>query len=197
MRCNAEESITHLFFQCPYAAQVAPISQAIDPVSFNSFQDGWNCTRKIHSLPPTGIEAGSLTAWICWSIWISRNQLVFQKRNFSPAETIQKALFDAREWKLAQISSSPRHSIPAIRTEPNPRRPEHCVVFTDAAWNSSTGDAGLGWIIDDQNSSSELIIGTCSDRDFCLLAPYGRNLSCAYSYELCLLSRPRFNCNLL
>ncbi|XP_013624804.1 PREDICTED: methionine aminopeptidase 1D, chloroplastic/mitochondrial-like [Brassica oleracea var. oleracea] len=60
----------------------------------------------------------------------------FQKRSFTPAENLQKALTDAREWMMAQtppISKSPK---PSIRPKPNPRRSGQYSVFTDAAWNS-------------------------------------------------------------
>ena len=50
---------------------------------------------------------------------------------------------------MAQPLSTPKQSIPLIRLEPNPRIPGLCSIFTDAAWNSSTGTTGLGWIIDD------------------------------------------------
>ncbi|RID55858.1 hypothetical protein BRARA_G03098 [Brassica rapa] len=45
--------------------------------------------------------------------------------------------------------------MPVIRIEPNPRRLDLCSIFTDAAWNSTTGNAGLGWIVDDLVSSSQ------------------------------------------
>lgn len=93
-----------------------------------------------------------MAAWICWSIWIARNQLVFQKRSFSLMETLHKALSDAREWKMSQ-TDSPQLK-PLITIEPNPRQANQIAIFTDAAWNSSTGDAGFGWIVDDPVSRS-------------------------------------------
>ncbi|CAN7105132.1 unnamed protein product, partial [Brassica rapa subsp. narinosa] len=44
--------------------------------------------------------------------------------------------------------------IPLIRVEPNPRSAGNFSIFTDAAWNPSTGDAGFGWILDDLVSTS-------------------------------------------
>ncbi|CAN6846388.1 unnamed protein product [Brassica oleracea var. botrytis] len=120
-----------------------------------SFQEGWEKVLKLPSLPPAGIEAGTLAASIIWSLWRSRNNLIFEKRSFSPEETIQKALSDAREWRMAQPLSNPKQLIPLIRIEPSPRTHGLCSIFTDAAWNSSTGRAGLGWIIDDRVSSTQ------------------------------------------
>lgn len=130
-------------------------SSNFNPLVSLNFQEGWERARKIHSLPPMGIEAGTLAASIIWSLWRSRNQLIFEKRSFSPAETIQKAITDAREWISAQPPPIQKQPIPLIRLEPSPRNPDLCSIFTDAAWNASSGIAGLGWIIDDMVSSSQ------------------------------------------
>ncbi|KAF3598060.1 hypothetical protein DY000_02025448 [Brassica cretica] len=67
---------------------------------------------------------------------------------------ISKALTDAREWKLAQLPSNPQPPKPLIRSEPSPNRDELTPIFTDAVWNSTTGQAGLGWVFDDPASPS-------------------------------------------
>ncbi|KAF2570708.1 hypothetical protein F2Q70_00006874 [Brassica cretica] len=63
---------------------------------------------------------------------------------------------DAREWTLAQNHSNTA-SPPArmINLEPNPNRPNYLAIYTDAAWNPSTGCAAFGWIIDDPITSSQ------------------------------------------
>ncbi|XP_018467832.1 uncharacterized protein LOC108839579 [Raphanus sativus] len=48
---------------------------------------------------------------------------------------------------LAQPTADPKPLKPMIGIEPNPRR-------TSLAWNPSTRAAGLGWIVDDRDSSS-------------------------------------------
>lgn len=157
-RCKAVESVHHLLFQCPFADKVwklAPFPIDINSAALGNFKEGWERVRKLPSLPPVGIEPGSLAAWICWSLWRSRNHLIFEKRSFSPEETIQKAISDAREWQRAQSPPPLILSSPLIRCEPNPSKPGGCTIFTDAAWNSSSGFAGLGWIIDDLESSSQ------------------------------------------
>lgn len=111
--------------------------------------------RSIHSLPPTGIAAGTLASWIVWSLWISRNQLIFENREFTPVETLRKALSYAREWTVAQMPSTNQSARPLIGIEPRPLRPGECSVFTDAAWNATSGNAGLGWIVDDAASSTQ------------------------------------------
>lgn len=119
------ESITHLLFHCPFAVplrpDLAPSSCQTDSQSIHTFREGWERLRKINSLPPSGIEAGTFAAWICWSIWLSRNQLIFQNRTFTPAEIIQKALTDARELKLAQ--PSPNITLDDQTRSPSPQTP--------------------------------------------------------------------------
>ncbi|KAG5379633.1 hypothetical protein IGI04_027475, partial [Brassica rapa subsp. trilocularis] len=58
------------------------------------------------NLPPTGITI-NLLPWICWFLWISRNQLTFENRRSSPAALITKGLKAAQEWELAQSPTAP------------------------------------------------------------------------------------------
>ncbi|KAG2292835.1 hypothetical protein Bca52824_039504 [Brassica carinata] len=158
-RCRAEESITHALFTCPFATKVwdlAPFSLTFHANLVENTLSGLEASRKIPSLPPVGLAAGSLSSWIVWSIWLSRNQLLFQRRDFTPEETVTKAITDAREWTLAQ--NHPTNVSPGqrmINLEPNPNRQAHSSIFIDAAWNPSTGCAGFGWIIDDPVTPSQ------------------------------------------
>ncbi|XP_018466282.1 uncharacterized protein LOC108837757 [Raphanus sativus] len=155
-RCNGTESITHLLFYCPYASQVwalAPLSSPIDTGDITSTLEGWERVRKLQSLPPVGLETGTLAASIVWNIWIARNHLLFQNRDFSPEETILKAITDAREWLLAQPPMKIPQSKPLIMLEPNPMR-SGVTIYADAAWNPSSESAGFGWIIDDRVSAT-------------------------------------------
>ena len=122
-RCNEEESVKHLLFQCPYAEKVwllAPTEIDFNTQNINSVCDGWERARKIPSLPPSGIGAGTLAPWICWSLWSSGNLLIFEKRSFTPEETIQKAITDTREWLMAQptIESKTVDAFDQNRTKP-------------------------------------------------------------------------------
>nr|VDD45605.1 unnamed protein product [Brassica oleracea] len=81
-------------------------------------------------------------------MWIARNQLIFQKREFTPEETITKAITEAREWILLQESPpNPSPSHPNRNLDPQPRTAQ-IHLYTDATWNLTTENAGLGWIFD-------------------------------------------------
>ncbi|RID64856.1 hypothetical protein BRARA_D00096, partial [Brassica rapa] len=168
-RCRDEESITHALFTCSYATRVwnlAPLAGLFHANLVDSTLSGLDRSRRIPSLPPVGLDAGTLSAWIVWSIWLSRNQLLFQHRSFTLEETITKAVTDAREWTLAQNhtnTASPPTRM--INLEPNPNRPNHLSIYTDAAWNPSTDGAGFGWMIDDpitpsQHSATETFVSS-------------------------------------
>ncbi|XP_009117682.2 uncharacterized protein LOC103842769 [Brassica rapa] len=156
-RCNEMESVAHMLFNCDYAKEVwsiAPLASIFDPSSLITTNSGLDLLRRIPSLPPIGLGPGTLSASICWNLWISRNQLIFQKRVFTPKETLLKAICEAREWTFAQDQSSKTPSIQnRIAQDPDPD-PSLTRMYTDAAWNPVTKCAGLAWIIDDAVSSS-------------------------------------------
>ena len=76
--CNAnvEESLTHLFLDCPFAAQRwaminIQISQQLDPFqNLQSFKDQLGV--------PFFME---IIILMCWEIWKARNDLIFREEN--------------------------------------------------------------------------------------------------------------------
>ena len=94
--------------------------------------------------PPIGLSSVVLTPWLLWSLWIARNNLLFNKKTASPEDIISRAVASAREWLNAQepAALSPR-------SRPIVERPiENChILQSDAAWREDSGIAGLGWII--------------------------------------------------
>lgn len=95
-------------------------------------------------LPPTGIPSNGLIPWILWSLWIARNNLLFNKKTATPEEVVTKAIASAREWLDAQVS------VPVAKRS----KPEICQSLancfklqTDAAWREDAEAAGLGWCV--------------------------------------------------
>jgi len=100
-----EETTFHLFFTCRFATEVwlaAPFKQNINSSLFSSLKDLFEKAKQFVCLPPTGIRLGPLLPWLIWSIWLSRNHLIFKDRHTSAAETLTRALALAREWLTAQ-----------------------------------------------------------------------------------------------
>lgn len=96
-----------------------------------------------------GLYQGPLYRWICWNLWLSRNQRVFNSRRFSEKETILKATRDAIDWQAAQAALALKS------TKPSGSRISSFVedvdlssvvtIHTDAAWKKETKTTGIGW----------------------------------------------------
>ncbi|XP_048613305.1 uncharacterized protein LOC125587171 [Brassica napus] len=146
-RCNEIESTNHLLLHCRFAKKVwelAPLSTGFDLRGLVDLAELWSDLCRVVSLPPVGLQAGSLVPWILWAIWIARNNLIFNNKTSTPEETITKAVVMAREWFLAQEKVTPHK-----KEIPLPLRlPEGTtVVAVDAAWRGDSNTAGFGWVM--------------------------------------------------
>ncbi|KAG2262970.1 hypothetical protein Bca52824_070049 [Brassica carinata] len=145
IHCGNTETILHLFFQCPYALKVwelAPFSGGFNLMPLNNFEQEWQRLLLAVALPPLGLGKCTLAPWLLWAIWTARNQKLFQKRSFTPQETVTKAMHDAREWSMAQV--------PVVTSEKRPkphqrRSPSEIICKSDAAWKKELQAAGLAW----------------------------------------------------
>lgn len=162
-QCGERETCVHLLFHCPFAKKVwnlAPFSSPLDAGSVTGLEEGVAQGVKLHCLPPTGLSSTKLFPWICWNLWISRNQLLFSKRTFTAEETVLKATKDALEWQAAQLSPPPNlepqllDQQPLIRLESH--SPQQTVCRSDAAWRQDLKTAGLGWVFLQPPSDSVL-----------------------------------------
>ena len=146
--CGEEESSFHLFFTCRFATEIwqnAPFKQPLDPNTTVSFRDLIKKVNLSVCLPPIGVGTGPLLPWILWSIWLSRNHLIFKDRLSSPSETLARAISLAREWLLAQNTTHIRplqQTLGKIISISN----NTSICQTDAAWNKEHKLVGLGWI---------------------------------------------------
>lgn len=93
--CSQDESIKHLFFECPMAKLLRTIISFIfgfQPPADNSDMFGpWihGFPRKYRSFLLIGATA------LCWVVWLSRNDFVFNK---SSSYNILQVLFRAAYW---------------------------------------------------------------------------------------------------
>jgi hypothetical protein len=82
--CTAQETIQHLFFYCPMARLLWRIIRCtfgiMKPVSIGHLFGLWlrSFSNKQRNLVLVGLAA------LCWALWISRNDMVFQKSQKKP-----------------------------------------------------------------------------------------------------------------
>ena len=89
--CNIDENIQHLFFDCPFAKfiwRIVSIAFNIQtPVSTWLWLNQFDASIKYQAL--VGVAA------ICWAIWLSRNDYVF---NNAKIHTLVQVIYRRTHW---------------------------------------------------------------------------------------------------
>lgn len=175
-RCGGNESAFHVMFTCPIARrtwELAPAMMIPAPDSCASMEALLRDCLRITALPPIGLTM-PLYPWIMWVLWTSRNQFCFEDKSFSESEMMMKAIKLAKEWQAAQpmpisnsVSSKDCHSSNKAQQIPQVNHGS-LLLYTDAAWNSSNCDSGLGWVATD-HQGARLFQGS-SSRQFVVSA---------------------------
>lgn len=84
IQCNCQEITLHALFHCRFAQEVwtlGPWEDYLDYNALNSFRALLVGSQRKKNLPPYGVSINLWLCWsICWSIWCTRNQLLFQNR---------------------------------------------------------------------------------------------------------------------
>ncbi|CAA7038820.1 unnamed protein product [Microthlaspi erraticum] len=157
IHCGEPETTLHLLFHCRFAQVVwneAPFREPFSPRAITSVKEGISKLKTIVCLPPLGIKGESLAPWILWSIWLSRNNKLFNASNLSAYGTLNLAIIRAREWIQAQNETALPHPLPKRDTRVN--LPGHYVrCQTDGAWNGEHRSGGTAWIF--HKSTSETL----------------------------------------
>jgi len=180
--CDEDESIKHLFFHCPFAKEVwkdAPFASNLDTDQILNVQEGIQFAMQTKPLPPTGINSTHLAAWIIWSIWLARNQKIFQNRIFSGQNTLLKALTSAREWQAAQsndIRTQPQRTAPQIKNYS-----DAIICRSDAAWRPGISTAGLAWSF--YRANGEIILSHSKPTSFVISSLVAEGLALREAME--------------
>lgn len=147
-KCGEEETIEHILFLCEPAKEawnLCPWTTPIDPLGCSSFRTSLELATAKVNLPPIGTSS-NLFAWICWSLWLSRNQFTFEGKTTPPREIISRAITLLKEWEQAQPPPSPPMGNPPQQIPIQIASQDSIILYTDAAWNKETREAGLAWI---------------------------------------------------
>ncbi|VVB16428.1 unnamed protein product [Arabis nemorensis] len=144
-RCGEPETAIHLLYQCNFAQDVwklAPYKETIDPICFPDIKSGFKVLKTTICLPPLGIANSPIFPWIFWNIWTTRNNRIFNGRNFSAEKTTINSIKREREWQWAQ--SAKQAILPSQRRNWKLDFPgESVICYTDGAWRDDTSTAEL------------------------------------------------------
>ena len=107
-RCgDPEESIHHVFFECPPARQVWALSKI--PSNPNLFPIGSLFANMDHLFWRVNPKMEDHQfAWILWYIWKGRNNKVFSNIDIDPRETLNLAELESTLWAEVQNINNPR-----------------------------------------------------------------------------------------
>ena len=101
--CHNVETIDHLFFEYRFARIVwfvfHYVSNLAKPINASHLFGSW-----IQGLPSNWQHIALLgAAALCWSLWLGRNDLVFEKKDCSsPLQVIFAAVHWMRSWAILQ-----------------------------------------------------------------------------------------------
>ena len=96
--CTHDETIKHLFFQCKFARSTWSVIQIASnlypPTSIANMFGHW--LDAISNRFRTLIRMGAYT--LLWSLWLCRNDLVFNGKSSSPLQVIFRCTHSLRMW---------------------------------------------------------------------------------------------------
>ena len=142
-RCGAhEESINHVFFECPPAIQVWALSKI--PSNLTIFPTSALFTNLDHLFWRVVPQMEDHQfAWILWYIWKARNNKVFSNLDIDPLDTLKLAETESTLWVEAQILKEQR-TIPQLVDTTLPSIPGRW-CFVDGSWKKGDTFSGQGW----------------------------------------------------
>jgi ribonuclease HI len=110
--CNKEpETINHIFLQCEWARLVwfgSPITISTTNIQTNSFSD-WIIYMVNNSSP----KCMQIISAITYSIWLARNNQIYQGKNTPADEAVNKALKNLNEYCTHRVEYRLKNSQPA------------------------------------------------------------------------------------
>ncbi|XP_031091127.1 uncharacterized protein LOC115996126 [Ipomoea triloba] len=154
---QADESIFHLFAQCPFALQCWHLSSI--QISYSGVPSiGEWLTNNMKQFDK---HSCCLMLTICWYIWFARNDMVWNNINHSPSSIVARAKTHLSEWSYmhARDEFAPlQHSTSIIKWKNPP--PGRLKLNVDAAVNKTRGHMGFGWILRDDQGSFVAAVST-------------------------------------
>lgn len=169
-KCQDKETTMHTFFTCPFSIGVWKsilFHRVVHIATEDEFEKVSTLFKDKLCLPPTRISRNILM-WICWSIWLASNSLIFEASSSISTDVATRALRLAGKWIRAQHSG---YKISKILTDPTKNIIQattldiRTICKNDATQNKLfTEQAGLAWIFTGTGFTT-LLQGSCT-QDF-------------------------------
>ena len=142
-RCgDPEESINHVFFECPPARQVWALSKIpSNPDLFPTCSFFGNMDHLFWRITPKMDD--HQFAWILWYIWKGRNNKVFSNLDMDPRETLRLAELESTLWAEAQIVTDQTRESQVLTSNTLEATGRWC--FIDGSWKEKELFSGQGW----------------------------------------------------
>lgn len=158
-RCVSElESSNHIFFDCVHASSVWKASGIPVPHLGNlqiPIEDKIRFYLHIYNDGTLEKHIRYLPFWIMWRSWKSRNNMVFNRKADTIADTLRNAIEDTKEWLDNKEDANDPVSTnnPSHLKQVKWKKPISGWVKCnfDASYHEGNVRSGLGWIICNSN----------------------------------------------
>ncbi|XP_042521299.1 uncharacterized protein LOC122094763 [Macadamia integrifolia] len=125
LRCGAAvETVNHLALECPFVCalwfgrSIAFLVPASRPMKLYEFLSSWDSLFSQDK--KKAAETLGICSFLCWFLWIARNDLVFGKRTWTPSEVFQSAQRAFSEfWAASSPHDQSSHQAPAALSPPS------------------------------------------------------------------------------
>lgn len=156
--CNkAKETISHIFMQCDWVRAVwfgSPLQLATPPNGSNEFRDWFDkIIANFLKMGEAGHSLISLFFYFLWSIWLERNNQIFEGRKVDPGRVISNAVEYANEfYSMNSNNENPnsRHPTSEQHTRWQPPPDDYIKINVDAATNLNLKKGAISAVVRDQ-----------------------------------------------
>ncbi|XP_059668809.1 uncharacterized protein LOC132313890 [Cornus florida] len=117
-----EESLIHLLFRCHIsltAWRISPLRLDFASIPCISWPQIWKILSSLWHPHPDGDSFKSFFTFLCWQLWLTRNNWHFNRKRGNPKSIVDCALFSFNEFWEAK-SQNGRMTFPHFSSPPHP-----------------------------------------------------------------------------
>ncbi|XP_059639019.1 uncharacterized protein LOC132281320 [Cornus florida] len=153
--CGIEEkSLIHLLFRCHVslaAWRISPLRLDFSSIPCISWPQIWKILSSLWRLHPDGDSFKSFFTFLCWQLWLNRNNWHFNRKRGNPKSVVDCALFSFNEFWEAKSQDGcmtfPHFSSPPHPSHWLPPTLGRLKLNVDAAIPNHINGMGSGFIL--------------------------------------------------